>query len=191
MLSKLLESLSAAFLLTAASYAAGVVQTKGLFRELGVQPELVSIDVQKALYDGGVIVFYHSTIALLILSIAIIIFAATTATLYKLEKTSEAAKKVYEKYEILENSKAALYIAFLGSIFFIATYSFGKAESTGEKLAQHLKESCTEIKLSTDKVSEESYCSIVKTQNFIWVYDKKNDKMIAFKTDDIKSMISE
>ncbi|MCD1641211.1 hypothetical protein K7H92_21030 [Pseudomonas stutzeri] len=181
MLNKLLESLSAALLLTAASYAAGVVQTKSFFRAFGIQPELISIDIEKALYDGGLIVFVYSSavfFAMLVIAAFVVIGILLLSKSVSLGRVALYAGKIFPA--------ALIFI-----IYFITTYSYGDGQARGEKLAAVLKHDCALITVKTDDHVYLKKCSLAKTNGFIWVYDKKQDKAIAIAEDQVKEIVAE
>lgn len=183
MVSKLLESLSATFLLTASAYAAGVVQSKELYRELGVEPEVVSIDFQKALYDGGLLVFSELSKDLLLLlpyflGIAVIaggcLLVGTLRTWMVANKTA------------LFNVLHAVSIAALLWVLYDTTVSsFASGRQIGGEFASHLKSVCTLASVQYEGGVKKGLCSVGRTTDLIWFYDPKAEKAVAFGKDKI------
>jgi len=180
---KLLESISAAFMLTAAAYAAGVVQSKHLYRELGVEAELVSIDFQKSLYDGGLIVFSELAkdftliapyfIGLLIISISFYCFAKFRAWVSLYQAT------------VIGFFSFVLYITLLWVIYDVTVSSFAEGRRIGGELAQHLKKVCTLVNVKYEGGAASRVCTIGRTSDLLWFYDPKADRTVAFGKDKI------
>jgi hypothetical protein len=181
--SKLLESLSATFLLTASAYAAGVVQSKELYRELGVEPEVVSIDFQKALYDGGLLVFSELSKDLLLLIpyfLGVILISGACLLVRPLR-----TRMVSNKKSLLNVMHGMSIIALLWVLYDTTVASFASGRQLGGEFASHLKSVCTQTSVYYEGGVKKELCSVGRTTDLIWFYDPKAEKAIAFGKDKI------
>lgn len=187
MVNKLLESVSATFMLTAAAYAAGVVQNKELYRELGVQPELVSIDFQKALYDGGVIVFSELTSDLWLIfffAISVGLVIAASCILPVVRNWAQVhGKSIAGCFSVL------FYVILLWVIYDVSVSSFGRGREIGGKLAVHLKKECTVTDIRHEDGVVVGLCAIGRTTDLLWFYDSKHQRAIAFGKDKVVKLV--
>jgi hypothetical protein len=180
---KLLESISAAFMLTAAAYAAGVVQSKQLYRELGVEAELVSIDFQKSLYDGGLIVFSElaknlTSIVPYFIGLLVILILASCF------KKFRAWVSVYQA-TVVGFFSFVLYLTLLWVIYDVTVSSFAEGRKVGGELALHLKKVCTMANVKYEGGAVLRVCTIGRTSDLLWFYDPRADRAVAFGKDKI------
>lgn len=187
MVSKLLETISATFLLTAAAYAAGVVQSKELYRELGVEPELVSIDFQKALYDGGILVFSElaNDFSVMMPWLVGVVVAVSIACFFDVVKLW-----VISRSETIVKCISALsYLILLCVIYDVTVTSFGRGRDIGAKLGVHLKKECTLASVKYEGGTAAGLCMIGRTADLLWFYDPKTENAIAFSKDKVVKVI--
>lgn len=188
MVNKLLETISATFMLTAAAYAAGVVQSKELYRELGVEPELVSIDFQKALYDGGLLVFSELAkyFRFLIPYISGLFALAALACLFKWVR-----RRVVTNGAALIKCLAVVgYFMVLWLIYDVTVDSFGRGRNMGSKLAAHLKAQCTLTSVKLENGTSSGLCAVGRSADLLWFYDPKTGNSVAFGKDKIIKVVS-
>lgn len=188
MVIKLLETISATFMLTAAAYAAGVVQSKELYRELGVEPELVSIDFQKALYDGGLLVF--SELANDFSAIAPYFFVGVVVCAIGCLFSVMRSWIILHSEGIVRGLSVLGYVVLLWVIYDVAVSSFGRGRELGAKLAIHLQKECTLTSVKYEGGSATDLCAIGRTTDLLWFYDPKSKKSIAFGKDKILRVVS-
>lgn len=188
MVSKLLETISATFLLTAAAYAAGVVQSKELYRELGVEPELVSIDFQKALYDGGLLVFSElakdfSAIFPYLIGTVVVFGALCFISAVRTWVVSHGET-------IIKFLSAFGYLILLWIIYDVTVTSFGRGRDIGERLGVHLKKECTKTSVKYEGGAAAGLCAIGRTADLLWFYDPRTESAIAFSKDKVVKVVS-
>jgi hypothetical protein len=188
MIVKLLETISATFMLTAAAYAAGVVQSKELYRELGVEPELVSIDFQKALYDGGLLVFselardFTALLPCFIIAISLCLIGC-----FSIFIRSWVTNHNNMIARILSVSG---YLVVLWVIYDVTVSSFGSGRELGGRLATHLKDECTVTAVTYEGGTAVGLCAIGRTADLLWFYDPKSHNSIAFGKDKVIQLVS-
>lgn len=188
MVSKLLETIIATFLLTAAAYAAGVVQSKELYRELGVEPELVSIDFQKALYDGGLLIFSELAKDFS----AIIPYLIGTFIAFAVSCFICAVRSwVVSNGDVIVKLLSAFgYLMLLWVIYDVTVTSFGRGRDIGERLGVHLKKECTKTSVKYEGGVAAELCAIGRTADLLWFYDPKTESAIAFSKDKVVKVVS-
>lgn len=188
MVSKLLETISATFLLTAAAYAAGVVQSKELYRELGVEPELVSIDFQKALYDGGLLVFSElaNDFSVMVPWLLGVMVVVSIACFFGVVRTWAMLHG-----EMIVKCLSVLgYVILLWVIYDVTVTSFGRGRDIGERLGVHLKKECTLTSVKYEGGATAGLCAIGRTADLLWFYDPKTENAIAFGKDKVIKVVS-
>lgn len=175
-------------MLTAAAYAAGVVQNKELYRQLGVEPELVSIDFQKSLYDGGLIVFSEIAREFKLLIPYIASVAVVAGILFVWPR---ARRLIYlHKHTVLLAASIASYLLLVFVIYTVTITSFGRGRSLGGQLAEHLKQVCTLSSVEYDGGVHLELCTVGRTTDLLWFYDPKTEKAVAFGKEKIIKLIS-
>lgn len=188
MIVKLLETISATFMLTAAAYAAGVVQSKELYRELGVEPELVSIDFQKALYDGGLLVFselardFNALFPCFVIMVSLCLIGCFS--------TFIRSRLITYNGVIARSLSLVGYLLVLWVIYDVTVSSFGRGRELGSSLAAHLKDECTVTSVKYDGGSANGLCAIGRTTDLLWFYDPKSHNSVAFGKDKVIQMVS-
>ncbi|WP_321836796.1 hypothetical protein [Pseudomonas kulmbachensis] len=187
MVIKLLETISATFMLTAAAYAAGVVQSKEMYRELGVEPELVSIDFQKALYDGGLLVF--SELAKDFSAIAPYFFVGVIACVIGCFFSVIRSWIILHSEAVLRGLSVLGYVVLLWVIYDVTVSSFGRGRELGGKLAIHLQKECTLASVKFEGGISTGLCAVGRTTDLLWFYDPKSKNSIAFGKDKILKVV--
>jgi hypothetical protein len=184
---KLLETISATFMLTAAAYAAGVVQSKELYRELGVEPEIISIDLQKALYDGGLLVFselahdFFEVVPYLVLVLVVCAIACFFGVVRSWVLSHTSA--------IIHCSSVFGYVVLLWLIYDVTVSSFAQGRDLGAKLAEHLKSECTVTTVQYEGGKSKGLCAIGRTADLLWFYDPKSRNAVSFGKDKIIQVV--
>lgn len=188
MISKLLETVSATFMLTAAAYAAGVVQSKELYRELGVEPELVSIDFQKALYDGGLLVFSElaNDFSAIVPYFACMVAVCALGCFFGFIRS----RIILHSDKVFAFLSALGYVLLLCIIYDVTVSSFGRGRDLGGKLAAHLKKECTLTSVTYEGGTAKELCAIGRSADLLWFYDPKTENSIAFGKDKIVKVVS-
>ncbi|MDA7011295.1 hypothetical protein PI739_02880 [Pseudomonas cerasi] len=183
MFAKFLETVSATFMLTAAAYAAGVVQSKELFRELGVEPELVSIEVQKALYDGGLLIFAELSRDFWKLIPYFAGVAALCLIVLRIRRVREWLTT--HGIIIVRCLSIFFYALFLWVIYDVSVSAFAKGRTLGAEFAIHLKKECTSTTVKYEGGASAGLCAIGRTSDLLWFYDPKSHNSVAFGKDKV------